>query len=232
MRVKVCGITRYEDARLALDHGAWALGFIFHPPSPRHVTPEKAAQIASRLPPGALTVGVFVDVPLADVQATAERVRLGGVQLHGGETPEYAAAVRAGLVIKAFRVKPGFDPERVLEYGSALVLLDAYREGAPGGTGERFDWAVAREAGRRAPIILAGGLRPENVAEALEAARPQGIDVSSGLEARAGEKDPGKVRDLFAAVARWEAERETRVKDNQAPPEGGAPALGARTWSS
>ena len=221
MRVKVCGITRYEDARLALDLGAWALGFIFYPRSPRFIPPERAGEIVRRLPADAFPVGVFVDAPLGEVGEAAAAAGLRGVQLHGAETPEMAASLRAELVIKALRVGPGFDPDQVVRFPGALVLLDAYRQGVPGGTGDRFDWTVAREAGRRVPIILAGGLGPGNVAEALEAARPSGIDVSSGLESRPGEKDPGRVRDLFAAVARWEGERRAPGPRRDPVPPGG-----------
>ncbi len=202
MKVKICGITRHEDARLALELGAWALGFVFHPPSPRRVLPEAVAEIIERLPPGTISVGVFVDAPLAEVQRTVERTGLKAVQLHGGETPAYAAAVRAERVIKAFRVKGGFDVREIDAYPGCLVLLDTYVEGSPGGTGRSCDLRIAREAQGRAPIILAGGLTPENVEEVIRAVGPEGIDVSSGVEARPGEKDPAKLRRLFEAVAR------------------------------
>lgn len=200
MRVKVCGITRYEDARLALDAGAWAIGLVFHPPSPRYLSPESAAELLRRLPPETLAVGVFVDAPLLEVNAAVARIGLRGVQLHGDEPPEYAAAVRAEQVIKAFRVGPGFQVSRIDEYAGRMILLDAYQPGVPGGTGSTFDWSVAREAGRRAPVLLSGGLSSENVAEAVAAAQPAGIDVSSGVESSPGRKDPRKLRRFFEAL--------------------------------
>jgi phosphoribosylanthranilate isomerase len=200
--VKICGITRYEDARLALDCGAWAIGFVFHPSSPRAITRERAAEIVRRLPAGPLAIGVFVDLPVDDVNAIVAEVGLRGVQLHGAEPPELAARVRAEIVVKAFRVGEGFDPAGIEAYRGCRILLDACRPGVPGGTGATFDWSVAREVGKRVPFILAGGLNPENIEAAIEEARPEGIDVSSGVEARPGIKDAAKVRRLFDAVAR------------------------------
>jgi phosphoribosylanthranilate isomerase len=202
MKVKVCGMTRYEDARLALDLGAWAIGLVFHPPSPRAIAPEKAAELIARLPADTISVGVFVDAPLEDVNRAVERIGLKAVQLHGAETPEYAAGVKAGRVIKAFRVRAGFDDARIDDYPECLILLDAHVEGLPGGTGRAFEWDIARKAWERAPIILAGGLNPENVEEAIRTVRPMAVDVSSGVEARPGEKDPKKLRLLFDAVHR------------------------------
>ena len=132
------------------------------------------------------------------VDATAIR----GVQLHGGEDLAYARAVRVDLVIKALRVGPGFSASRVLDYPGCQVLLDAYREGMPGGTGTTADWSVAREASTLVPILLAGGLGPDNVAAAIEAVRPSGLDVSSGVEASPGVKDAVKVRRLFEEIRR------------------------------
>ena len=202
MNVKICGIRRYEDARAALDAGAWALGFIFYPLSKRFIEPEEAARITQRLPASALTVGVFVDAPLETVNATVEVAGLGGVQLHGSEDGAYAGAVEADLVIKAIRVGPAFDAESLRGYPECHILLDTHRPDAPGGTGEVFDWAIARRAGQVRPIILAGGLTPENVEEALRVARPAGLDVSTGLESAPGVKDRGKIARFFEAVGR------------------------------
>ena len=202
MKVKVCGMTRYEDARLALDLGAWAIGLVFHPPSPRAIAIEEAAELVARLPPDTLSVGVFVDEPLDRVNRAVERIGLKAVQLHGAETPEYAAAVKVDRVIKAFRVRTGFDDARIDDYPECLILLDAHVEGLPGGTGRPFEWDIARKAWERAPIILAGGLNPENVEDAIRTVRPMAVDVSSGVEARPGEKDPERMRRFFEAVAR------------------------------
>lgn len=199
-RIKTCGMTRYEDARLAVDLGAWALGFIFHRPSPRAVEPDVAREIVRRLPADALTIGVFVDRPLEEIEATVKHVGLRGVQLHGRETPAEVAAVSADVVVKAFRVGEDFDPAGVDQYDCDYVLLDTYRKGLPGGTGETFDWAVARLVRDRKPTIVAGGIGPKNVREAIRAACPHAVDVSSALEVSPGVKDAEKLRELFRVV--------------------------------
>ena len=206
MKVKICGLTTYEDARQALDLGAWALGFILHRPSPRYIEPAAIARIVSRLPPAALAVGVFVDAPLEDVVATVRLARLRGVQLHGVEPPAYADRVPAELVIKAFRVGESFDLSQLEAYPRQTILLDAYHPSAAGGTGLQVDWSLARAAGGVRPIVLAGGIRPDNVEDCLRLARPDAIDVSSGVELRPGVKDPELVRRLFEAVSRPPAE--------------------------
>ncbi|HVR73699.1 MAG TPA: phosphoribosylanthranilate isomerase [Planctomycetota bacterium] len=208
MKVKICGLRTLDDAEAALDLGAWALGFVFHRPSGRWIEPEAAAAIVKRLPREAITVGVFVDWPLDEVNRTVELVGLHGAQLHGAEDAEYARGVRASLVIKALHVGDGFDVGRVREFQGCRILLDTRHPAAPGGTGEVFDWSVARRAGDLAPIILAGGLRPENVEDALREARPDAIDVSSGVESTPGVKDPGKLRRLFEAIGRFEGARD------------------------
>jgi phosphoribosylanthranilate isomerase len=147
-------------------------------------------------------VGVFVDAPLETVADVVERAGLRGVQLHGEELPGYAAAVRAELVIKAFRAGRGFRAERMEEYPGQLILLDAEVPGKAGGTGRTCDWNAARAAARRRPILLAGGLSGENVEAAIAAVLPEGIDVASGVEIEPGRKDPEKVRRLFQEVER------------------------------
>lgn len=204
IKVKVCGIRSYEDARCALDAGAWALGFVFHRPSPRYIEPREAARIVARLPAAALTVGVFVDRPLAELNEVLETAGLRGAQLHGAEDPSFARRVRADLVIKALRVGKGFDAETARDFHGFTILLDTFHEGLAGGTGESFDWREARRVGEITPFLLAGGLSPENVTRALEAARPEGIDLSGGLERAPGVKDHEKIRRLFAAVRAFE----------------------------
>lgn len=199
-RIKTCGMARYEDARLALDLGAWALGFIFHRPSPRAIEPDVAREIVRRLPSDTLTVGVFVDRPLQEIESTVEHVGLRGVQLHGRETPGEVAAVTADVVVKAFRVGEAFDPSVVDRYDCDYVLLDTYRKGLPGGTGETFDWTMARLVGERRPTIVAGGIGPQNVREAIRTACPHAIDVSSAVELSPGVKDAEKMRALFRVV--------------------------------
>ncbi len=200
VRVKVCGIRRREDAELAVDLGAWALGFIFHPPSPRAIEPADAAAIVRELPIGVEKVGVFVDRDREEVERIAREVGLSLVQLHGRESPEYCAAVTGARVLKALRVGKEFDPALVEKYTRWAILLDTYRPGLPGGTGETFDWTVARDIGRTTPVLLAGGLGPENVAEAIRTAAPLGVDVSSGVESAPGVKDHDRLRKLFDEV--------------------------------
>ncbi len=204
-RVKVCGITNWTDARRAVDCGAEALGFNFYPASPRYVRAAEAQRIAKRLPRGVGAVGVFVDEPLETVREIARIVGLDFAQLHGDESPASAAAIgrgRAGLpVIKAFRVAPGFRPAVLARFEAARAfLLDGFSPGLRGGTGRTVDWALARRAARYGKIILAGGLNPENIAEAIRAARPAAVDVNSGVESAPGRKDPAKLRALFDAV--------------------------------
>jgi len=203
-KVKVCGLGRYEDAAVALDHGAWALGFIFHPPSKRNVALDEVRDIVQRLPSSALTVGVFVNVPLADIVGTVRATGLRGVQLHGDESPAFVEEVRVATgvdcIIKALRVGSDFDPAVVDDFSSYTVLLDTYHDKLAGGTGESFDWSQARKVGERTPVLVAGGLHPGNVAEALAIARPDGVDVSGGLESAPGVKDHAQIRRFFEAV--------------------------------
>jgi phosphoribosylanthranilate isomerase len=202
-RVKICGITNWEDARHAIEAGCDALGFNFYPRSPRHITPQAAALIRCRIPKEIAAVGVFVNAAPGAVLELAEMLHLGFAQLHGEELPATARAVgRATPVIKAFRVGPRFQAARVARYPAAAFLLD----GAPpngrvrGGTGRTFDWSLVRHAAKYGPIVLAGGLTPENVAQAIRAAHPTAVDVASGVERAPGRKDPRKLRAFLDAV--------------------------------
>ncbi len=201
-RVKICGITNWEDARLAVDLGAAALGFNFYPPSPRSISPAGAWDIIRRLPPFVEAVGVFVDWPAPVVDTLAGALRLSAVQLHGMESPEEVAELgRTRRVIKAIRVRKGFHMSSLGHYrGADAILLDGFAVGLHGGTGHTINWDLAREAGRFGRIILAGGLVPENIAEAILIAKPYAVDVATGIEKRPGRKDPAKMRALFAAL--------------------------------
>jgi len=203
VRIKICGITNLEDALLAADLGADALGFIFYPKSPRKVAPEAARAIIAQLPPLVTTVGVFVDEDAAAVRDLAARVGLDWVQLHGQEPPEYCRSL-GRRVIKGFRVQDQHSLSALEAYRGAAqaLLLDTYKKGQIGGTGETFNWTLAREAQKYGPIILAGGLNPDNVAQAIAAAQPQAVDVASGVETGPGKKDPEKLKRFFAAVRR------------------------------
>lgn len=205
-RIKVCGLTRVTDARLAARLGADYLGVVQHPASPRYLAPEQAAAITAAVD-GPIPVGVFVDRAAEAVVADCAVAGFRVAQLHGDEPPEACAAVRAaGLgVVKAFRVRPGESAAaldaRVAPYLGVVdaVLLDAYHPDAHGGTGRRFDWALARSLARRLPLFLAGGLGAANVAEATAAVAPFALDLSSSVEAAPGRKDARKLAALFDA---------------------------------
>ncbi len=212
VRIKICGITNLEDALLAAELGAQALGFIFYPKSPRSIKADAARDIIKILPPLVLSVGVFVDEEAEVVRELAATVGLDWVQLHGQESPEYCRAV-GRRVIKGFRIRDHSSLAALPSYRDAVqaFLLDAYRPGIPGGTGETFDWEVARGAKEFGPVILAGGLTAANVAQAINVAQPAGVDVASGVEAAPGKKDPGRLRALFVEVRRaGVSDQETR----------------------
>jgi phosphoribosylanthranilate isomerase len=194
MFVKICGVTRLEDALAAVEAGANAIGFVFWPASPRFIDPYRARTIAARLPPFVTPVGLFVDQPRDYVTGVASLVRLGAVQLHGDETPAFAASIR-WPVIRALSV----DRARAWPAGTTL-LLDAHDPVRRGGTGRTIDWPAAARVAAERRVLLAGGLSPENVAEAVAQVRPFGIDVSSGVERAPGIKDHRRLRALFEAV--------------------------------
>ncbi|MGW8322645.1 MAG: phosphoribosylanthranilate isomerase, partial [Thermodesulfobacteriota bacterium] len=198
-RVKVCGITALEDALRAADLGADAVGFIFYPKSPRYIPPPEAAEIIRRLPPFVASVGVFVDCPSGEIDSIAAACSLTAVQLHGSETPEFCDQFRM-KVIKAFRVRNARLPQEIEGYRTDAILLDAFVEGSPGGTGKTFCWEVAREAKRFGRVILAGGLNCENIRNAIETVRPYAVDVSSGVETGPGKKDPKRLAEFLKTV--------------------------------
>lgn len=202
VKVKICGTTNWADAKAALDAGASALGFNFYRPSPRYIAPRAAGEIIRRMPRRASAVGVFVDEPTERVLTMAQAAGVTLVQLHGRELPRAVSALRERyLVIKAFQVRSDFVPARLARYADAAAfLLDGFRVGLLGGTGQTFDWRLASASKRYGPVILAGGLTPENVARAIAEVEPFAIDVSSGVEARPGKKDARKIRALMRAV--------------------------------
>ncbi|HJV67092.1 MAG TPA: phosphoribosylanthranilate isomerase [Geomonas sp.] len=195
-KVKICGITTLDDALLAARAGADALGFIFHEKSPRNIDPERAASIIAALPPFIQVVGLFVNAEVDFVNETADRCRLDIIQLHGEESPQYCRSVRR-RVMKVFRVRGMESLASMAEYQVAGFVLDAYSPNAHGGTGATFDWDCAIAAKEHGPIVLAGGLGPENVAGAVAKVAPYGVDVSSGVELSPGIKDPEKVREFI-----------------------------------
>ncbi len=184
-RVKICGITRLEDALMAAKHGAWAVGFIFYKKSPRYISPFKAKKIIQALPPFVTPVGVFVDQKEGAVMDIVRFCGIRTVQFHGQETPAYCKRFRQKgfSVIKAFRVEGAAIPADVKVYEANAILLDAYVEGVPGGTGKTFNWSVAKKIkGLGVPVILSGGLHYNNVVQAIEDVKPYAVDVSSGVE--------------------------------------------------
>ena len=205
VKVKICGVRTLDEARAAVEAGADALGFNFWPRSPRYIAPADAALIAAQLPPLVSLVGVFVNEQRERIIETAETAGLDAVQLHGDEPPEACEGFGRMPVIKALRVGDDFDCRTLERYPVAMILLDTRVKGAYGGTGHRFDWRKAIEAKRYAPLILAGGLRADNVAEAIASVRPAAVDVCSGIEAEPGRKDLRKLRELMAEVARANA---------------------------
>jgi len=207
VRLKICGITNFTDARRAIESGADFLGFNFYPASPRYVTPAKARRIVQKLPKAIAAVGVFVNEPEEKILAIARSVGLTHLQLHGDESPAEVARLRRSFpVIKALRVKRPFRAAQIARYRAAdALLLDGFDRRLRGGTGKTFDWKIARRAASRALIFVAGGLAPDNVAEAIRTARPYAVDVSSGVESRPGKKDPARLK-AFARAMR-QAER-------------------------
>ncbi|HXX63802.1 MAG TPA: phosphoribosylanthranilate isomerase [Bacteroidota bacterium] len=199
MKVKICGITRLEDALAAADEGANAIGMIFAPSSARYVTAERARAIISELPPFVMPVGVFVNAPRAEILRTIEVARIQCAQLHGEESPADVTDFPVP-VIKGFRVGEDFDVRALAPYKVSAYLLDSYSPGARGGTGKTFDWNVARSALPYGRIILSGGITPANVAEAVRAVHPYAIDLSSGVESSPGIKDRSKIRALFDEI--------------------------------
>lgn len=200
VKVKICGITNAEDGIVAAESGADMLGFVFHEPSPRYVSVSDAARIAQKLPPHIVKVGVFVDAPEEAVLRAIGGCGLNLLQFHGNESPDYC--LQFGLMsMKAFRIRNAASLDDLAKYPTEAWLLDSYVADKPGGTGERFNWDLAREAqGLGKPVFLAGGLNPENVADAVRLVQPYAVDVSSGVEATPGKKDLIKVEAFIRAA--------------------------------
>lgn len=202
VRVKICGVTNWADAKAAMDAGADALGFNFYAKSPRKVSVPDAREMIRQMPKHVCAVGVFVNAPEGEVLKTVKAAGLNVVQLHGDESPRTVSRLSQHLpVIKAFRVRPGFRAKSLQPYiDAAAFLLDGFDAKARGGTGKTFRWQIANEAKKFGPIIVAGGLKKENVAAAIREVRPFAVDVCSGVEAAPGKKDLKKLRSLMATV--------------------------------
>jgi phosphoribosylanthranilate isomerase len=198
--VKICGITNIDDATVAAEAGADALGLMFYEPSPRHITIKAASDVAKKLPPFVIKVGVFVNAAEDLVMRAIGECGLNIVQFHGDESPEYCSQFPM-MTIKAFRVRDEESLKVLPDYPTDAWLLDAYVAGKQGGTGEKFNWDLAVQAQKLGkPIFLAGGLTPENVADAVSKVHPYAVDVSSGVEATPGKKDHEKVRSFIKSA--------------------------------
>ena len=205
VKVKICGVRGLEEARAAVEAGCDALGFNFWKPSPRYVEPAVARVVIGSLSPLVTTIGVFVNEQPDRIMEIAHSLGLSAIQLHGDESPEFCEQLGGLRLIKAIRVGQDFDLEEIRRYPVGMILLDSNIRGAYGGTGQRFDWRIAVEAKRLAPIILAGGLTSGNVRDAITQVRPSAIDVCSGVEAEPGRKDLTKLRNFMSIVSQANA---------------------------
>ena len=200
--VKVCGMTRRDDVELAGRLGASAVGFVFWARSPRHLSLDEAARLRDAVPPGVDVVGVFVNPSVREVREAVEAARLDVIQLHGDESLAFCDELPYP-VMKAVAVDGPGSVERALAWPDRVrILLDVHDPARRGGTGQTVDWGLAAAIARQRPVTLAGGLTPANVVGAVEAVRPEGVDVSSGVERRPGVKDPGLVRDFLEVLSR------------------------------
>ncbi|MEY3651512.1 MAG: N-(5-phosphoribosyl)anthranilate isomerase [Pseudomonadota bacterium] len=200
-RVKICGITRVEDALIAVGHGADAIGLVFYPPSPRYVTPALAAEIVNALPAFVTVVALFVDASRADIEAVLSQVDIDLIQFHGQETADECRQYGKSYM-KAIRVKSDTNlVQYATEYSDAkALLLDTYADGVPGGTGQVFDWALIPKNLSK-PVVLAGGLDAENVEQAIRQVKPYAVDVSGGVEFKKGIKDAAKIAAFMRGVS-------------------------------
>ena len=198
--VKICGITSTEDALMAAQCGAAALGFIFYPPSPRHIKTGDAEKIVRVLPNKVVSVGVFVNEEPENIKKVVEICGLDMIQLHGDESPEYCRQFPASMIIKAVELKNNDDIDRALTYHVAALLVDTRDTGLYGGTGKISNWDLASQLRGKKPLILSGGLHAENVADALKKVAPDALDINSGVEASPGKKDHQKLAQIFDLI--------------------------------
>ncbi len=225
-QVKICGITNVEDALAAEAFGADAVGFVFAESSPRYIEPEAAAAISVRLKT-VRRVGVFVNRDAEEVRVIRRVCRLDFVQLHGDESPSYCRAFPSSILIKAVSGEHEAHPALLQDYEVFAFLVDGRARGLRGGTGKTADWSAAREIGRHFRLILAGGLHPGNIEEALRVVRPDAVDIASGVERSPGCKDHNRMKELIRAVHRWKTEG-TRPVFCSLPAEGGPSASPVR----
>lgn len=207
IKVKICGVTSLDDAMACVEIGTDALGLNFYEPSPRYLPPAKAAEITRYLPPFVARVGLFVNASEDTIRRTIEKTGINTLQFHGDETPEFCGKFAPMKIIKAFRMQGADTLRQLADYNVDAWLLDSFDPGSPGGTGMIFNWDLARQAKDEGkPIILAGGLDPENVAEAIHETWPYAVDVASGVESERGKKDLKLVRRFIETVRQVEHE--------------------------
>ena len=197
--VKICGITSLKDAEMAVNYSVSAIGMIFCPDSPRYVDPTEVEQWIERIPDSVKKVGVFVNEQIDTINNITRQLKLEFIQLHGDESPEFCNGI-IRPVIKVFRVGDDFDAIVLNEYDVYGFLFDTYKKGNPGGTGTRFNWDLIANLKTETPIILSGGLTPENVLNGIEAVNPAAVDVNSGVESVPGVKDEEKIKELFSVL--------------------------------
>ena len=197
--IKICGITSLKDAKLAANYGATAIGMIFYQGSPRFVDPAEVEQWIDSIPSSVKKVGVFVNEQSETINKITRQLRLDFIQLHGDESPEFCNEITRP-VIKVFRVGDDFDADILNDYDVRAFLFDTYQKGKPGGTGNRFNWDLIVQLKTDTPIILSGGLKPENVLNGVEAVNPATVDVNSGVESEPGVKDEDKINELFSVL--------------------------------
>ncbi len=198
MQVKICGITNVEDALCAAENGAAAAGFIFYPPSPRYIKPQKAGEIIDRLPQHLVKIGVFVNETSEEIKRIYECCRLDMIQLHGDESPEFCRQFSRGRIIKALDLKTEDDLKKGAQYDVAAILADSRHAGLYGGTGKTSNWMLARYITQ--PLILSGGLKEENIHEALRVVSPAALDINSGVESSPGKKDHARIARIMQII--------------------------------
>ena len=212
IRIKICGITRYADAEVAVREGVDSLGFIFYEKGPRYIDPEEARLIIERIPPFVGVVGLFVDKKRNEVEEIVDYCRLTHVQLHGEESPKYCERLSRCIVscqiLKALRIGNGIGPAQVADYSPHVkgFVLDTYRNGNPGGTGESFDWSIIDKLNIDKPFLLAGGIGIDNVNDAIIKVKPFGVDANSALETEPGIKSHEKIKSFISMVRKIEGQ--------------------------
>ena len=228
--IKICGITNLEDAFAACDYGAEALGFVFHEPSPRYLKPTESRKIIPKLPRDIAKVGVFVNPEISLVRNIREYCPLDFIQLSGDETPDFCGQIPSGMLIKVFSVGHAGAFDKLALYKARAFLIDSREPGHFGGTGRLSNWELADAIGRKHPVILAGGLNPENVETAIKVVSPRAVDVSSGVEISPGKKDRQKIRRFIEKVRSLPGGERGAIFSREASPPGAGGSAGGSVF--